>query len=110
MEAGGFRETAIAQEDGETFPDPGQPSVRSKGMGRARVGTHPLSRPQANPHSRRLETGSPLHYSSVLISKVTLLLARLLPSLSNNCSHLRLSVCISGGGQGPPNLPASSQH
>ena len=29
MEAGGFRETAIAQEDDETFPDPRQPSERS---------------------------------------------------------------------------------
>lgn len=29
MEGGGFRETVVAEEDGETFPDPGKPSVRS---------------------------------------------------------------------------------
>lgn len=29
VEGGSFWETAIAEEDGETLPDPGQPSVRS---------------------------------------------------------------------------------
>ena len=84
---------------------------KTMGMGRAHVGTEPPPRPQANPHSRGLETGSALYCSSVFIRKVTLLLDRRLSSLPNKCSHLRLSVwCISGGGQGPPNPPAFSQH